>query len=154
MKKFKLLSLIIVALLLVFAFVSCGGDAENSGGNDNSTPSANSTPSSTPSASGDFSKQVVKDDRAFLEEHSYEVRTYYASTTSLSYAESQIDAKEGTLQAYLYAYDNDGHGIYIYYFSNSSDAKYCYDAQSESVKSAYRLDGTKLFLNDTTGLFN
>ena len=152
----KKLLLIVIALLLIFVLVSCGGDTEEaSGSNSNSsTPSTNSTPSSDPSSSGDFSKQAVKDDRALLEGHSYEVYTYYASSTNLSYAESQISAKTGTLKAYLYAYDSDGHGIYIYYLNNENDAKDCYDAQSESVKSAYRLEGNKLFLNDTTGLFN
>ena len=138
----KKLSLII-SLLFVFALVACGSSGTKANNNNNNGSSG----------SDGFSKQVVKDDRALLEEHSYEVRTYYASSTNLSYAERQISAKEGTLKAYLYAYDSDGHGIYIYYFNSNEDAKDCYDAQLEGVKSAYRLKNNKLFVSDTTGLF-
>ena len=147
MRILKTLSVLMLALLLVFSLASCGGNNSNGGSGDNNGNSGSGS-------NGDFSKQVVKDDRALLEEHNYEVKTYYATVYDLSFAESQINAKEATLQAYLYGYDNDGHGIYIYYLSTEKDAKDCYDSQSDSLKAAYKLRGNKLFTQDTTGLFD
>ena len=146
MKIFKNLSIITLSLLLILTMCSCSckGDDDSDSKQNNNGSSYNA---------GEFSKDQVKADKALLVENGYDAKAYYASSTNLVYAESQIGAKEGELQAYIYATGN-GKGVYIYYLTNAKAAQACYDSQTEGAKSAYKVKGNRLFQTDTTGLFD
>ncbi|MBQ7172848.1 MAG: hypothetical protein IJR88_01835 [Clostridia bacterium] len=141
---------VLLAALLLFGLCACGSKnaTELIGSNDaGKTNSGNSGKTSTAQSAADLAEA----DKAMLEGKGYIVYKY---TSYLEGYDAALKVESGSVKAYLYAYNNDGDGVHIYYFKTEQLAMTAYNNSDDAVKPSYKLKGVRLLLNDTTGLFD
>ena len=144
----RILTVLLTALLLL-GLCSCGKKSADDwigSGETSNTGSGKSSESSTNQV-----LELAESDKTMLEGNGYTVFKY---TAYLESYDAALKVESGSLKAFLYAYNNDGDGVTIYYFKTPQLAKTAYDNSDDAVKPAYRLKDVRLFLEDTTGLFD
>ena len=148
MKKLKKILTIVLVLIISLTLFACEGAILGFGGKSGKVSKSGCSRSKSSSTKAE---QMEKDE-SLLKSNGY---TVYSYSSHLEKYDENFNVPSGSLIGLINASNSDqGTAVTIYYFKNSSLAEQAFKNIRTSVTSAYKLRGNRIFLSDTTGLFN